>query len=99
MSRGGLNEIPFYTSLNKPILVMGAERELMMTTALISLTMIFVALTFTSAVIGTVVWLVVSWALRSMGKKDPMMSKIYLKHIKYKKFYPALASAYEGQKK
>jgi len=95
----GLNEIPFYTALNKPILVMGGERELMMTAALISLTMIFVALTLTSAIIGIVSWVIVSSALRAMGKKDPMMSKIYLKHIKYKKFYPAQPSAYEGQKK
>jgi type IV secretion system protein VirB3 len=91
--RDSLTELPFYTALNKPLLLAGGERELMMMSGLVSLTLIFVALSLQSAIIGIALWLFLSTVLRMMAKKDPMMSKVYVENMKYKKFYPALMSA------
>lgn len=84
-----LNAIPLYSALSKPNLFMGAERELIMMLALISLTMIFVALSLQSLILGVAIWFIVSFFLRSMAKSDPIMSKIYVQQLKYQKFYPA----------
>jgi len=82
-----LLQIPFHNSLNKPKLVMGGDRELMMMTALISLTMIFVALSWQSLILGVVIWFIFSTLIRWMAKADPQMRKIYIRQLKYQKFY------------
>jgi len=89
-----LQRIPVYQALNKPMLFMGGERELMMMSGLLSLTMIFVGMTFQSAILGIVSWVITSTALRMMAKKDPLMSKIYIQHLKYQKYYRAKPSAF-----
>ncbi|TQV61627.1 MAG: hypothetical protein FNT15_09320, partial [Sulfurovum sp.] len=43
----------------------------------ISLIMIFVALSFQSAILGLIIWFVFSSILRMMAKTDPLLSKIY----------------------
>jgi len=85
--------VPIYSALNKPMLFMGGERELMMLSALISLTLIFVALSTQSVILGIVLWIILSTLLRIMAKKDPLMSKIFIRQSKYQKFYRAVASA------
>ena len=37
-------------------------------------------------------WMVAVFALRRMAKADPIMSRIWLRHIKQQEFYPAKAS-------
>ncbi|MDD5406956.1 MAG: conjugal transfer protein TrbD [Sulfurovaceae bacterium] len=88
-----LHTIPIYRALNKPMLFMGGERELMMLAALVSLTLIFVALSVQSAILGIVLWLFAAAVLRMMAKKDPLMSKIFVRQARYKKYYRAVASA------
>jgi type IV secretion system protein VirB3 len=89
-----LDIIPIYSSLNRPLLIMGGERELMMLIALISLTMIFVALSFQSAILGLIIWFVFSSVLRMMAKTDPLLSKIFKRQFNYQKYYPALPTPF-----
>ncbi len=89
-----LDIIPIYSSLNRPLLIMGGERELMMLISLISLTMIFVALSFQSAILGLIIWFVFSSILRMMAKTDPLLSKIYKRQFNYQKYYPALPTPF-----
>ncbi|MDQ7084930.1 MAG: conjugal transfer protein TrbD [Sulfurovum sp.] len=81
--------LPIHSALNKPNLVLGGERELMMFTGLISATMIFVTLSLQSAIIGFFLWFSFSSLIRYMAKSDPLMSKIYLKQLTHQHYYPA----------
>jgi len=87
--RNSLLSVPFHSALNKPNLVLGGERDLMLFTGLISSAMIFVALSLQSAIIGIVVWFVFSSLIRKMAKADPLMSKIYIKQLNYQHYYMA----------
>jgi len=87
--------IPFYQALNKPPFFMGGERELMMMSGLMSAAMIFVGLTFQSISLGIASWIVTSTALRMMAKKDPLMSKIYMRQLKLQKYYRAKSSIFK----
>ncbi|MBN2823904.1 MAG: VirB3 family type IV secretion system protein [Campylobacterales bacterium] len=86
--------IPIYAALNKPNLVLGGERELMLFTGLISATMIFVALSFQSAIVGILIWIIFSSLIRMMAKADPLMSKIYIKQLVHQHYYPAHAHSF-----
>jgi len=84
-----LRRIPIHRALNRPDLMAGCERELILVTGLITLTLIVVAMNWVAAITGVVLWLVCVAGLRIMAKADPYMSKIYFRHVKYKEFYPA----------
>ncbi len=87
--RDSLLSVPIHSALNKPNLVLGGERELMLFTGLIASAMIFVALSLQSAIIGVVVWFIFSSLIRKMAKSDPLMSKIYIKQLSYQHYYMA----------
>jgi type IV secretion system protein VirB3 len=71
---------------------MGADRELVLLTALAAIILIFVVLTWYAALFGIAIWLVAVAALRMMAKSDPLMRRVYLRHISYKMSYRATSS-------
>ena len=81
-----------HRSLSRPNLLMGADRELVLLTALAAVILIFVVLTWDAALFGIAVWLVAVAALRMMAKADPLMRRVYLRPISYKNFYRATSS-------
>jgi type IV secretion system protein TrbD len=81
-----------HRALSRPNLLMGADRELVLLTALSAVILIFVVLTWYAALFGTGIWLVAVAALRMMAKSDPLMRRVYLRHISYKTFYRATSS-------
>lgn len=84
-----LRRIPVHRALNRPNLLLGAERELLLTTGLISFTLIIVAQTWIAFLLGFGVWFLSIGFLRMMAKADPVMSSVYMRHIQYRSFYPA----------
>jgi type IV secretion system protein VirB3/type IV secretion system protein VirB4 len=84
--------LPIHQSLHRHTHVLGAEREPVMTSALIALLVGVGGLTIVSAVAAVSFWLVAVFALRRMAKADPIMSKVWLRHIRQQEFYPAKAS-------
>jgi type IV secretion system protein VirB3/type IV secretion system protein VirB4 len=81
-----------HQSLHRHAHVLGAEREPVMTSALIALLVGVGGLTAVSAIAAVSFWLVAVFALRSMAKADPVMSRVWLRHIKQQDYYPAKAS-------
>ena len=75
---------------------MGAERELVMVSGLIALLVGVGGLTAISVVSAVVFWIIAVFALRRMAKADPMMSRVWLRHIKQQEFYPAKASRWRA---
>jgi len=93
-----LKAIKVHSALNRPNLLLGAERELTLILGLICTIMVFLALTWQTALLGIFLWIVLISLLRMMAKADPMMSKIYLRHLRYKPFYPAHSTPFRNEK-
>lgn len=81
-----------HRALSRPNLLMGADRELVLLTALAAVILIFVVLTWYAALFGIAIWLIAVGALRMMAKADPLMRRVYIRHISYKAFYRATSS-------
>ncbi|MGB3387189.1 MAG: conjugal transfer protein TrbD [Pseudaminobacter sp.] len=81
-----------HRALSRPNLLMGADRELVLLTGLAAVILIFVVLTWYAALFGVAVWLVAVGALRMMAKADPLMRRVYVRHISYKPYYRATST-------
>lgn len=87
-----LSRSPVHRALSRPNLLMGADRELVLLTALAAVILIFVVLTWYAALFGLAIWMIAVAALRMMAKADPLMRRVYIRHISYKAFYRATSS-------
>lgn len=76
-----------HRALSRPNHLMGADRELVLLTGLATVILIFVVLTWFSALFGIAIWIAVIGALRMMAKADPLMRQVYLRHVGYKPTY------------
>lgn len=76
-----------HRALSRPNHLMGADRELVLLTGLATAILIFVVLTWFSALFGVAIWIVVMGALRIMAKADPMMRQVYVRHVGYRPSY------------
>jgi len=81
--------LPIYRALCRPHLLMGAERKLVIFTGSIAGALVFSTMRPIPAIIGVVLWVVSIGILRMMAKYDPYMSDVYIRHIKYRKYYAA----------
>ena len=82
-------EIPFHPSANRPHLVLGGDRELVLGAALLTAVLAFAVSTWWSFALAIVLWLTSVAILARMGKADPMLRHVYLRHVRYAGFYPA----------
>ena len=87
-----LSRSPVHRALSRPNLLMGADRELVLLTALVAVILIFVVLSWYAALFGLAIWMIAVAALRMMAKADPLMRRVYLRHISYQTFYRATSS-------
>ncbi|XAZ26245.1 conjugal transfer protein TrbD (plasmid) [Sinorhizobium sp. B11] len=87
-----LNINRIHRALSRPNLLMGADRELVLMTGLAAIILIFVVLTVYSAIIGVAIWVTIVGMLRRMAKADPLMRKIYLRHLRYRAYYRATST-------
>lgn len=89
-----LRVIPIHRTGNRDNLFMGGDRELVMFSALLAFTLIFAAQAVLAAVIGVMLWFGTLFVLRLMAKSDPKLRKVYLRHRKYKSYYPARSTPF-----
>ncbi|NLS20292.1 conjugal transfer protein TrbD [Rhizobium sp. P40RR-XXII] len=76
-----------HRALSRPNLLMGADRELVLLTGLASIILIFVVLTWYATLFGLGIWLAAIASLRIMAKADPLMRRVYIRHVSYKAHY------------
>lgn len=81
-----------HRALSRPNLLMGADRELVLVTGLAAIILIFVVLAWYAALFGIAIWLVAVAALRMMAKSDPLMRRVYVRHISYRPHYRPTAT-------
>lgn len=82
-------EIVIHQSCNRHNLLLGCDRELVLFAALLSAMLIFALVTWWGIVVGIVLWLAAVAVLSRMGKADPMLRHVYIRHVKYRPFYSA----------
>lgn len=85
-------KIAVHQSLQRHNFVMGAERELVMSSALIALLVGVGGLTLISGIAAAVFWIISVFVLRRMARADPIMSKVWMRHVKQNDYYSAKAS-------
>lgn len=90
--------IPVHQSLHRHNLVLGAERELAMTSALIALLVGVGGMTAISGLAALLFWIISIFILRRMARIDPLMSKVWMRHIKQQILYQSKSSRWRSQK-
>lgn len=78
---------PFFRALHRPQQVMGGERELMLFSMLVAGGLIVAAMNLVATVMGLAIWFICVQGLRRMAKADPVMSKVYMRQLKYGHYY------------
>jgi len=84
-----LRTIPIRRVGNRHNLFMGGDRELVMFSGLLAFALIFSAQELRATVVGLLLWFGALFACRLMAKSDPKMRFVYMRHRKYKRYYPA----------
>ena len=81
--------IPIHRSLNRPNLLLGGERELVLMAMLCAALVCFTASSLLQLGIGVALWMTAQTGLVLMAKADPNMRDVYVRHVKYRAFYSA----------
>ena len=82
-------EVVIHQSANRPHLLLGADRELVLFAALLSAMLIFALVTWWGVLTGIALWFLSVAVLSRMGKADPLLRHVYLRHLRYEPYYPA----------
>jgi type IV secretion system protein TrbD len=89
-----LRRIPMRRAGNRDNLFMGGDRELMMFSGLLAFALIFCAQEIRASVLGLVLWFGSLFLFRLMAKSDPKMRFVYMRHRRYKPYYPARSTPF-----
>ena len=85
--------IPIHLSLIRPILLMGAERELVLISGILAAVLVMSLARLLFTIIGVVFWALSLGALQRAAKSDPQFTRVYLRHTRYRAYYPAQSRA------
>ena len=80
---------PVRRSLLRPMLALGGERELVMASGMLTAILVFSVVNIVAAVIGITFWFAALYVFNRMAKHDPQLSKVYIRHVNKKLYYPA----------
>ena len=89
-----LRTIPIRRAGNRENLFMGGDRELVMFTGLLAGALVFTAQELFATIFGIVLWFGSLFAFRQMAKNDPKLRHVYLRHRRYKSYYPARSTPF-----
>lgn len=85
---------PIHESLNRPILLLGGERQLVLMLMVIAGVFIISLANIWCAVLGISLWLVGQWALSKAATYDPQLSKTGPRSLRYRAYYPPSATPF-----
>jgi type IV secretion system protein VirB3 len=87
-------EIVIHPSANRPNQILGGDRELVLATLLISVSLAFSLATLWGVGLAVFFWIGALAVLQRMGKADPALRQVYMRHIRYRSFYPAKSALF-----
>jgi type IV secretion system protein VirB3 len=79
-------------------LFLGGDRELVLFTGLVAFTLTVPSFQWASIATGIVLWLAALYLLRQMAKSDPLMRHVYLRQLRYRRYYPARSKPWRENK-
>jgi type IV secretion system protein VirB3 len=82
-------EIVIHQSANRPNQILGGDRELVLIAMLTAISLAFSLGTWWGIGLCIGFWVGGVAVLQRMGKADPLLRHIYVRHIRYRAFYPA----------
>jgi len=82
-------EILIHQSANRPNTLLGADRELVLVAIMIAFVLGLSLSTWWGVVVAALFWFGAVAVLQRMGKADPLLRQVYLRHIRYESWYPA----------
>src|SRR5258708_5335391 len=82
-------EIVVHQSANRPNLLLGADRELVLLSAMLAASLIFVIASWRGIWLGLPLGAGAAAILKRMGKAAPMLRQVYIRQVKYQPFYRA----------
>jgi type IV secretion system protein VirB3/type IV secretion system protein VirB4 len=80
---------PIFQSLHRHNHVMGAEREPALLTVLFAFLVGTGGFTLVSGLVAIVFYVATIFVLRKMAKADPIMTKVWARHMKLQLIYPS----------
>lgn len=87
-------KVPIHPSLIRPLLLAGAERELVLVNVVVIAALVFgVGFHWLSLLVAVGLGTAGHWLLVQAANADPYLSRIYKRHLDYDEFYLAQASA------
>jgi type IV secretory pathway TrbD component len=89
-----LRTIPIRRAGNRHNLFMGGDRELVMFSGLMAFALIFSAQELRATVFGLLLWFGALYLCRLMAKADPRLRSVYMRHRKYRPYYPARSTPF-----
>ena len=87
-------ETPIHAALSRPVLVLGGERNLVLLLAMVAGVFILSIATIWSIVLGLTLWVLGQWALARAAEFDPQLSQVGIRHLRFKRFYPAQSTPF-----
>jgi type IV secretion system protein VirB3 len=88
------HSIPIHRAANRPVLLLGCDRELIGLVIAASLGLIWIGQTWTSVGYGVFLFLFSLGVLRLAAKADPYMRQVYMRSRHYKKTYLARSTPF-----
>lgn len=79
--------VPIHSSLNRPMLMMGGERQLVLMLGVTAGVFIFSLAQLWAAIVGVVIWVGGQYFLSRAADYDTQLSKVGPRHLKYKRQY------------
>jgi type IV secretion system protein VirB3/type IV secretion system protein VirB4 len=92
-----MRTLPIHQSLHRHAHVMGAEREVMLCICLISFIVGLGGMTLLSGFVALIFYIIGLIFARQMAKHDPLMTKVWLRHIKLQIFYTSKSGIWRKQ--
>lgn len=86
--------VPLHQAMLRPILLMGAERELLLSLGVIAGVFIVSLFQLWAAIFGLVLWAVGAWVLTRAASFDPQLSKTFGRSLRYRKLYKSAATPF-----
>ena len=94
-----LRVTPIHRAGNRPHLFLGGDRELVMFTGVLAFALVFAAQDWAATLFGSLLWLTALYFFRRMAKADPKLRHVYLRHRRYRAYYPARSTPFRTNRR
>jgi type IV secretion system protein TrbD len=94
-----LRRTPFFRVLHRPRLFLGGEREPTLMMAIVAAGLAVSGQNLVAVIVAAMLWFGCIGLFRQMAKADPQMSRVYMRQIKYRGYYPPRSRPYRDAEK